>query len=108
LDLSRERFPGGQLSFVLPGTPREVLEMLLDFDSASGHRSWAKEYKLLERGADRTLARWTFKGKFGINPKVALEFRRLAVSEGLHLEYGTTESAWGMRNFAGEYRLVRL
>ena len=107
-DLSSERIPGGQLSFVLHGTPGEVLEMLLDFDRASGRRSWAREYRLLERGADRTLARWTFKGKLGIHPSVTIEFRRLAVSEGVHLKYRVIESSFGMRNFAGEYRLVQL
>jgi len=108
VDLSSDRFPGGQLTFVLPGTPTQVLDMLLDFDRASGHRAWAQEYRLLEHGTVRTRARWTFRGKFGINPEVTIEFRRLAASEGVHVEYGVIESSFGMRSFAGEYRLTLL
>lgn len=99
---------GGALRFVVPGTPEDVLALLEDFDAAAGRRPWAQEYRTLESGADTLRARWSFRGKMGIDPEVELAFQRVPVEEGLRVDYRVVKRAFGLKEFRGSYELRTL
>jgi hypothetical protein len=103
LDLEGVR--GGLIAFTLDGSPSQVLEMLLDFEQASGKRIWARTYTLLSREDGVTTARWKFKGRLGINPTVVLEFRTEERREALVVTYEVLEPGFGMAAFFGDYRI---
>ena len=103
LDLEGVR--GGRIAFTLDGSPSQVLEMLLDFEQATGRRAWARTYELLSREQGVVTARWIFKGRFGINPKVVLEFRSQELPEALVVTYELVQAGFGMAAFFGDYRV---
>jgi hypothetical protein len=101
--LELEGVRGGRLTFELAGSPEQVLEMLLDFEHAEGHRSWAQRFEVLERGDGEVVARWHFRGRFGIHPKPELRFR---VGPGGRLvEFELSKTALGLAAFFGDYEL---
>ena len=103
--LDQEGVRGGRIAFTLDGSPSQVLEMLLDFEQASGRRIWARTYTLLSREEGVVTARWKFKGRFGINPTVVLEFRTQERPGALLVTYEILEPGFGMAAFFGDYRV---
>jgi hypothetical protein len=99
---------GGELRFVVSGRPEAVLAMLEDFDSAAGHRPWAEDYRTLASDAETLRARWSFRGKMGIDPEVELAFQRVPVDEGLRVDYRVVKRAFGLKEFRGSYELRAL
>jgi len=99
---------GGRLTFVLPGSVDQVAAMLVDFDHAEGHRSWAASYRTLSRAKDRVEAEWKFRGKLGIHPTVKMELRSSRDAKGFLLRFHLTKTATGIASFFGDYRLVLL
>lgn len=103
LDLEGVR--GGRIAFTLDGPADQVLEMLLDFEQASGRRIWARTYTLLSSEEGVVTARWKFKGRLGINPTVVLEFRTEERPEAWVVTYEVLEPGFGMAAFFGDYRI---
>jgi len=96
---------GGCAWFSVPGTVDEVRAMLLDFEHADGHRSWARQYTLLSRTEDEAFARWQFEGKLGVNPTVELRFD-LDPDDPSLIRYQLVKPAFGLAAFFGDYRIL--
>jgi len=108
--LELEGVRGGRMTFALEGTPREVVAMLLDFDSATGHRPWAVDYERLTgeeaQGMPQPVrSRWRFEGKAGIDPTIVLDFTLDDASIPTTLEFHASEPAFGLAAFFGEHRI---
>ncbi|MEQ8763528.1 MAG: hypothetical protein RL885_06355 [Planctomycetota bacterium] len=106
LELEHEDIRGGAMWFALDGSPEEVFEALLDFEEAAGHRSWAKEFDVLERVDDRVVARWHFEGKMGINPECVLVFEPVKLGDRRIIRYEQRETSFGLAAFFGDYQIV--
>jgi hypothetical protein len=96
---------GGEITLLIDGSPEQVLEMLLDFAAADGHRAWAREYRLLESDGETVRAEWRFEGKMGVDPTVELSFRRIPGGELIVLRYELSKTAFGLAAFFGDYRI---
>jgi hypothetical protein len=99
---------GGRIEFLLPGTPEQVHAMLLDFEGAEGHRSWARGYQTLERSPGRVVAEWRFRGKMGINPTVHIAFESKQEGAATTVSYTLVKKAFGIASFFGDYRIEPL
>jgi len=99
---------GGRLIYDLPGHVDDVLAMLMDFEHAEHHRSWASKYRLIERKGDRAVAEWKFHGRFGIEPKVQIQFATFHRGSKARVNFALKKTAFGMAGFTGEHSLSPL
>lgn len=106
--LEQDGVRGGRVAFTVDRSPEEVLEMLLDFEGADGHRSWARKFELLERSQAVVRARWTFAGRLGMNPSVVIELTPERHGAATVVTYRVTEPAFGLAAFFGDYWILPL
>ena len=104
----RDGMKGGRLVYDLPGSVDDVLAMLLDFDHAEGHRSWASEYRVVEREGERVLAEWRFRGRLGIRPRVQIQFSVFRDGPTASVNFALQKNAFGMSRFSGNHTLTPL
>jgi hypothetical protein len=98
---------GGEISFVAPGTPRDILGLLLDFHGDAGHRPWRAGNRLLSIEGDRYRVEARYSGRVGINPTVVLVYEVLPTLEGhgYVVKFQVDEAAFGLKRFEGEYEV---
>jgi hypothetical protein len=106
--LELRKVKGGQIQFQVPGTPDEVLAMLVDFPNMSGRRSWAPSQRVLARDAEGVLTEWKFKGRMGIHPTVHVHFRTERSQDGGVVTFELRKKALGIGSFFGDYKVKRL
>ena len=100
--IQRRGVRGGQLTTVLPGTPEQVADMILDFDEAARHRSFAREMRVLSRKGNRVEVAISLKGKMGISPKIHVAYTKTQVGDAVRVEYVLTKKAFGISSYSGE------
>lgn len=99
---------GGMITARMPGRPHEVVELLLDFDRADGHRAWASHHQTVSRTEAETVALWRFHGSLGIEPACTLVFRSARQGSAAVVEFEQLDTAFGLAAFFGDYRVIPL
>ncbi len=105
-----ERVEGSGLSFVLDGTPRDVLAMLLDFEGANGRREWCERYKAVSVGEGTAEAVWYFKRYKIFKPVVTLlyEFEESNGGDRIVIDFHAAAPVPGVAALFGQYQLYAL
>ncbi|MGQ9588860.1 MAG: hypothetical protein ACUVYA_01050 [Planctomycetota bacterium] len=103
----RDGMAGGEISFVAPGTPRDLLGLLLDFHGDAGHRPWRAGNRLVCSERDRYRVEARYSGRVGINPTVVLLYDVLPAPEGhgYVVKFRVDEAEFGLKRFEGEYEV---
>jgi hypothetical protein len=103
--LELEGVRGGRIVFSVEASVEEVVETLLDFEHADGHRAWAVHHEPLSRTGQQATARWKFEGRGGLNPTVELQFDVAREGREAVVTYHLLKPAFGVAAFFGEYRV---
>lgn len=105
-----QRVEGSGLSFVLDGSPRDVRDMLLDFEGANGRREWCERYKSISVEETTATAVWHFKRYKIFKPVVTLLYTIQAEPSGqrILIEFRAEEPVPGIAALFGEYQLYAL
>ncbi len=97
---------GGRIVYTLPLPPEEALAMLLDFEHAAGHRSWAATFDILSVDGDTMVVRWHFRGRMGVTPSPEITFRTIREADGpITVRFEHTKAALGIAAFFGEHQI---
>jgi hypothetical protein len=104
--LEHEGVRGGKIAFEVDAAKDDVLDMLLDFDRAAGHRAWAKSYSVVSRTPDRVVSHWEFEGKSGVNPAADLVFDVVRRKTDVVVRFKLREPVFGLGAFFGDWRVT--
>jgi len=108
--LEIERVEGSRVSFVLPGRPSDVRDMLLDFEGANGRREWCERYKAVSFEENTATAIWYFKRYKIFKPVVTLlyEIRNEQDGDRIYIDFRAKEPVPGVAALFGDYQLYAL
>ena len=108
--LEVEDVRGGGVSFVLDGTPRDVRDMMLDFEGANGRREWCEKYESVFVSETEAESIWHFKRYKIFKPVVRLLYEIQEIDDGdeIVIEFRAAEPAAGVAALFGQYRMSRL
>lgn len=104
-ELDHDGILGGRITARMPAAPDRVVAHLLDFDTADGHRAWARHYSTISRDGPSTVAEWQFEGKLGIDPTVRIEFLTRDEGQRTVIDFRIVESGFGLAAFFGDYTI---
>lgn len=106
--VTRDGLSGGETTTILPGTPEQIRAMVMDFEQAADHRSFAKRIDVVSRDGNSVEAALTLKGKMGVSPKIQVRYTAERNDSGVIIRYELTKKTFGIARYQGEYVIEAL